>query len=175
MARIKDVDAPAVSLVIVLVMDMAVAVRPGLWLKACADLMHVTAKPFNHGLQHMVGQQPQKPVAHLQWHMPIADVIRDASQRRRIVCMHFQQCFRRSLYRHHPTIREQQAIFMADQRAHRQVDADVLASQQGGTKPRTLPEFEGQFKHCVSRAVASGEGMGHGHRHRCGLQNQNRK
>jgi hypothetical protein len=104
MARIKDMDAPAVSLIIVLVMDMAVPVCPGLRLKACAHPMHMPAKPFDHGLQHMVGQQPQKSIAHLQRNMPIADVIRDARQRRRIVCMHFQQCFRRSLDRHHPTV-----------------------------------------------------------------------
>jgi len=64
---------------------------------------------------------------------------------------------------------------MADQCTHRQIDANVFASEQGGTKPRALSEFEGQLKHRISRAVLPGEGVGDGHGHRCAIPRQNRK
>ena len=104
MTRIKDVDTSTVTLVIMLVMDMAVAIRPGLRLKALTHTMHMPSEAFDHRLQHMVGQQTQESIAHLQRDMPIADVICDARQCGRIVCMHFQQIFRRRLDRDHSTV-----------------------------------------------------------------------
>jgi len=93
MPRIEHMDAPAMPLIIMLMVHMAVAIGARLWLKAFTDPMHMAAEPFDHRLQHMVGQQPQPAGPDLNRHMSIADVIRDPGQLQRIVGMHFEQVF----------------------------------------------------------------------------------
>jgi hypothetical protein len=97
-------DAPAVTLIIVLMMHMAVAVGARLGLKADADFMHMTAKPLDHRLQHMVGQQSHEAVADLDRDMPIADVIRDAGQLDRIMGMNLEQSLGGGLDRHDTSV-----------------------------------------------------------------------
>lgn len=175
MSGIKDMNPPTMALIIMLMMHMAVPVSAGLRLEPLADPMHMTAETFDHGLQHMVGQQAQKTMAYLQGYVPIADVVRNPRQSRRIVRMDFQQFFSRSLHGHDPTVRQQQPVGVTDQRADRQIDPNLFAAQQRGTKPRALSELETQFQHRIGRTVASGERLSHGNRHRSAVRGQNRK
>ncbi|HVL57316.1 MAG TPA: hypothetical protein VM491_12480, partial [Burkholderiaceae bacterium] len=84
---VERMDPPAVPLVVVLVMDVAVAVRARFRLEARDDPVHVTPEPLDHRLQHVIGQQPQPAVADLQRNVPVADVICDSRKLRRIVRM----------------------------------------------------------------------------------------
>ena len=127
MASIEDMDAPAMTLIIMLMMYMAVAVGARLGLKADADFMHMATKPLDHRLQHMVGQQSHEAVADLDRHMPIADVISDAGQFDRIMGMNFEQALGGGLDSHNAPVCQQQPVAMAQQRAGRQIDADLLA------------------------------------------------
>ena len=123
--------------------------------------MHMAAQPLDHGLEHMVGQQPQPAGSHLQRDMPIADVIRNACEGRRIVRMHLEQVFGRGLHRHHPAIVQKQSIAVTHEGARGQIDTDLFATQQGSAKAGALTLLERQFNHGIGRTLAPGQGMGH--------------
>ena len=144
-------DAPAMALIIVLMMHMAVAVGARLGLKTNADFMHMATKPLDHRLQYMVGQQAHEAVADLDRNMPVADVIRDAGEFDRIVGMNLEQALGGSLDRHDAPVCQQQPVAVAQQRARRQIDTDLLARQQRGPKPRSLALLESQLDHLVDR------------------------
>lgn len=97
-------DAPAVALIIVLVMHMAVAVGARLGLEPLLHRMHMPAEALDHRLQHMVGQQSHEAVADLDRDMPIADVIRDAGQLDRIMGMNLEQSLGGGLDRHDTSV-----------------------------------------------------------------------
>ncbi len=166
MPCIEYMDAPAMPLIIVLMVHMAVTIGTRLGLKAFADPMHMAAEPLDHCLQDMVGQQSQPAGTDLKRHMAIADVIRDPGQLNRIVGMHLEQIFRCGLDDHHTAISQQQAVAVAKQRAGGQVNTDGLARQQRGTESRPLAVLEGEFEHLIGRAVGRRQRLRHHHGHR---------
>ncbi len=163
---IEYMDAPAMPLIIVLMVHMAVTIGTRLGLKAFADPMHMAAEPLDHRLQHMVGQQSQPAGTDLNRHMAIADVIRDPGQLQGIVCMHFEQVLRCSLDGHHTAIAQQQAITMAQQGAGGQVNTDGLARQQRGTESRPFAVLKGEFDHLIGGTSCRRQRLRHHHGHR---------
>ena len=161
MPRIEHMDAPAMPLIIMLMVHMAVAISTRLRLKAFTDPMHMAAEPFDHRLQHMVGQQPQPAGPDLNRHMAIADVIRDPGQLQRIVGMHFEQVFGGRLDCDHTAIGQQQSIAVAQQRAGGQVNTDGLARQQLGSESGAFTLLEGQFDHLVGGTPCRRQGLRH--------------
>ena len=66
--------------------------------------------------------------------MPVAHVISDAGELRCIAGPHFHQGLGRRLDRNDTTILEQQTIAMAQQTAIGQIDANLFAADQFGSK-----------------------------------------
>ncbi len=171
-ARIERVDAPAVPLVVVLVVDVAVPVGPGLGLERLLDRMHMPAQALDHRLQHVIRQQPQPAIAELQRDVPVAHVVGDACQAARIVSMHLDQLLAGGLDRDHPTVGQPQPVTVPQQRAGRQVDADLLAREQRRAQARTLALAEVQLDHLVDPLLRTGRLASHHDRHVAPLQNR---
>ena len=170
--RIERMDPPAVPLVVVRVVHVAVPVGARFGLEAVLDLVHVPAQPLDHRLQHVVGQQPQPAVADLDRHVPVAHVVRDPREPARVVRVHLEQPLGCRLDRDHATVGKLQPVAVPQQRAARQVDADLLARHQGGAEPGALAQREVELDDLVDALVGTGQRGGHRDRHRVPAQNR---
>src|SRR5690606_5277288 len=109
---IHCVDAAAMALVVVLVVDMAVSVGAAFRLEAAGHRLHPAPEALDHRSQYMVWQDPQPAVADLDRDMAVADMIGNARKLRGTGRSHFKQFLVACFERNHPAILELQLAAM---------------------------------------------------------------
>lgn len=161
MPGIKDMNPPAMTLIIMGMVNMAVAIRARLGLKTLVHFGNRPAQALDHGLEHMIGQQTQPARTHLHRHMPVAHMVGNSGQLRGVSGAHFHQSLGCGLDRNHPAVLEQQTITVAQQGAMGQIHADFLAADQFGPKTRALSLLETQLENLVNRSMSVSALGGH--------------
>ena len=119
-------NLPAMALIIVRMMHMAVTVRATFRLKATLHFGHRAAEAFDHGSQHMIRQHQQVFTFDLQWHMSIADVICDTRQLRRAFRANFVQRLVRCDHFNDTTIGKREFVAVRKHRADFELNSDFL-------------------------------------------------
>jgi hypothetical protein len=143
---IEDLLRERVVLYKRLVMPMLVtaAIRARLRLERRRRVIHMRAQTLQHVFQHRIGFQFQLSRSHFHRRVTIAQVVRGARQRNRIVSVYNQHILRRCKHAHEAAVVGDQHVTVAQHRAARQHQRNLLTVIQGGGQATLAAVIEGK-------------------------------
>jgi len=129
---------------LVMAMLVTAAIRARLRLERRRRVIHMRAQTLQHVFQHRIGFQFQLPRSHFHRRVTIAQVVRGARQRNRIVSVYNQHILRRCNHAHEAAVVGDQHVTVAQHRAARQHQRNLLTVIQRSGQAALAAVIEGK-------------------------------
>jgi hypothetical protein len=119
------VVVPGMVIVVVMVVAAGICTRFGI--ERGLDRVHVSAQPFHHLRDHMIGSDPNTILQQLDREMTVAEMPGDPNEFPVAMGVNFEQCLRLRTNPNHTTLGQSQPVAVAQANSLGQVDQHLPA------------------------------------------------